>query len=305
MMGLENYLVLQNKLDLVNESRAIESHREISNFLTNTHAAKSPVIPISAQQGINIDILCKSIANMNIPKRDINSHPHMIVVRSFDINKPGEEDISNLKGGIAGGSLLRGTISIGDQIEMRPGKVVKFADGTFKCYPLRSKVVTLFSDANPLEIATPGGLIAVGTKLDPSLARGDGLKGQVIGLPGFMPPVYSLLEVSYVPMKRVVGVDEKEDAQHLADKKSTLRLKKGETVRLNVGSATVDALVVATKADLAKLSLKIPCCAELHSKLSVSKEIQQGRWRLVGVGLIQAGIETPVGDISQMSAAFK
>ena len=40
-----------------------------------------------------------------IPKRDIKSSPRMIVIRSFDINKPGGS-IDDIKGGIAGGSIL-------------------------------------------------------------------------------------------------------------------------------------------------------------------------------------------------------
>ena len=44
----------------------------------------------------------------------------MIVIRSFDINKPGTS-IEDLKGGIAGGSILQGVLKVGDDIEIRPG----------------------------------------------------------------------------------------------------------------------------------------------------------------------------------------
>lgn len=49
------------------------------------------------------------------------------------------------------------------------------------------------------------GLVAVGTKLDPSLTRQDRLVGQIIGRVGQMPPVFSALEIKYSLMKRVVG----------------------------------------------------------------------------------------------------
>ena len=48
----------------------------------------------------------------------------MIVIRSFDINKPGSE-IEKLKGGIAGGSILQGVLKVGDEIEIRPGVIDK------------------------------------------------------------------------------------------------------------------------------------------------------------------------------------
>lgn len=38
--------------------------------------------------------------------RDFTSPPQMIVIRSFDVNKPGSE-VEELKGGVAGGSILQ------------------------------------------------------------------------------------------------------------------------------------------------------------------------------------------------------
>lgn len=46
----------------------------------------------------------------------------MIVIRSFDINKPGTK-IDKLVGGVAGGSILWGILKIGDEIEIWPGIV--------------------------------------------------------------------------------------------------------------------------------------------------------------------------------------
>lgn len=40
------------------------------------------------------------------PPRDFVSPPQMIVIRSFDVNKPGSE-VDELKGGVAGGSILQ------------------------------------------------------------------------------------------------------------------------------------------------------------------------------------------------------
>lgn len=40
------------------------------------------------------------------------------------MNKPGE-DAENLKGGVAGGTILKGVLKIGDEVEVRPGIVRK------------------------------------------------------------------------------------------------------------------------------------------------------------------------------------
>ena len=52
--------------------------------------------------------------------RDFSSAPNLIIIRSFDVNKPGE-DAENLKGGVAGGTILKGVLRIGDEVEIRPG----------------------------------------------------------------------------------------------------------------------------------------------------------------------------------------
>ena len=131
-----------------------------------------------------------------VPKRLMNVSPVMIIIRSFDINKPGA-GIEALKGGIAGGSILQGVLKVGDEIEIRPGVVETGADGKMRCKPLRSRVVSLLAEDNPLLYAIPGGLIGLGTNLDPSLTIADALVGNLIGLPGKLPDVFVEIEIDY------------------------------------------------------------------------------------------------------------
>jgi translation initiation factor 2 subunit 3 len=73
-----------------------------------TVADGAPIIPISAQLKFNIDVICEYIVKkIPIPVRDFLSSPQLIVIRSFDVNKPGAE-VGDLKGGVAGGSIMRG-----------------------------------------------------------------------------------------------------------------------------------------------------------------------------------------------------
>lgn len=89
----------------------------------------------------------------------------MIIIRSFDINKPGEI-VDNLKGGVAGGTLVHGVLRLGQEIEIRPGRVYTDVQGRVQCEPYRSRIVSLNADKNQLKFAIPGGLIGVGTNLE-------------------------------------------------------------------------------------------------------------------------------------------
>ena len=65
--------------------------------------------------------------------------------------------------------------------------------------------MTLMADNNQLMYAIPGGLIAVGTKVDPQFTRSDNMVGNIIGSPDNMPPVYIEIDVMTTMLKRVVG----------------------------------------------------------------------------------------------------
>lgn len=113
-----------------------------------------------------------------VPLRDFTSPPRMIVIRSFDVNKPGCE-VADLRGGVAGGSILQGVLAVGMEVEVRPGLVSKDAEGRLTCRPIFSRIVSLFAEQNELQYAVPGGLIGVGTRIEPTLCRADRLVGQV------------------------------------------------------------------------------------------------------------------------------
>jgi len=79
---------------------------------------------------------------------------------------------------------------MGDEIEIRPGVISKTASGAVKCRPIKSLVRSLLAENNQLQYAVPGGLIGVGTQLDPTLTRADRLVGQVLGHPDKLPGVF-------------------------------------------------------------------------------------------------------------------
>ena len=106
-MKLKHILILQNKIDLIRETQAQEQHEQIVRFIEGTVAEGAPIIPISAQLKYNIEVVCEYIEKkIPVPIRDFTSEPHLIIIRSFDVNKPGSE-VDDLKGGVAGGKILR------------------------------------------------------------------------------------------------------------------------------------------------------------------------------------------------------
>lgn len=219
-------------------------------------------------------MLCEYITKkIPVPVRDFMLPPRLIVIRSFDVNKPGCE-VHDLKGGVAGGSILRGVLQVGQEIEVRPGLVSKDAEGNLTCQPIFSKIVSLFAEQNELQYAVPGGLIGVGTKIEPTLCRADRLVGQVLGAVGHLPQIFIELEVSYYLLKRLLGVRTE------GDKKAARvpKLSKNEILLVNIGSLSTGGRVVATKADLAKIVLTNPVCTEIDEKIALSRRVEK-HWR--------------------------
>ncbi|KAJ7885878.1 elongation factor Tu GTP binding domain-containing protein [Mycena olivaceomarginata] len=102
IMKLEHIIILQNKVDLIKEAQALEHQKSIAAFVKGTVAESSPIVPISAQLKYNIDAVNEYIVKrIPIPVRDFTSDPRLIVIRSFDVNKPGAE-VDDLKGGVDG-----------------------------------------------------------------------------------------------------------------------------------------------------------------------------------------------------------
>jgi translation initiation factor 2 subunit 3 len=289
IMRLKNIIILQNKVDLVKEEQAEKQHDQIKKFVAGTVADSAPIIPISAVLRYNMDIVCEYIARyLPVPMRDFTSFPRLIVIRSFDVNKPGE-DVDSLKGGVAGGSIIVGVLKVGDEIEVRPGIVSKNEDGTMLCKPIFSRIMSMYAEQNDLQYAVPGGLIGVGTKIDPTLTRADRLVGQVLGLKGHLPDVFAEVEISYYLLRRLLGVKTTDGAKQAKVQK----LAKGEVLMVNIGSTSTGGKVVkvlegANGEPVARIALTQPVCTQEAEKIALSRRVDK-HWRLIGWGEIRKG----------------
>lgn len=268
ILGIKNIVVVQNKIDLVSPEKAVENYKQIREFLKGSVAQNAPIIPISANYKSNIDMLIKAIEeHIKTPKRDASAPARMYVARSFDINKPGTA-IAKLGGGILGGSLIQGELTVGDSIEVRPGISKKVKDKE-AVEPITVKISALAAGSETVKSAKPGGLIGIGTLLDPSLTKADSLTGNLVGKPGTLPPVLSDIELEYSLLKRE-GFDNP-------------ALKMGEPLVVSVGTATTIGVITKLKGNSVFLKLKRAICAEKKSKVALCRRMGQ-RWRLAGFG---------------------
>lgn len=285
ILGFDKVIVCMNKLDLLDKAGAQRFYAKVKAFFGD----KYPIIPISAIWNCNLDVLCKKISEIPEPERKLDDPLEMIVIRSFDVNKPGC-DMKRLQGGVAGGSILSGRIRIGDEIEIRPGLINRRMGMTYR--PFRTTVTALMSDTNKLQMAEPGGLIAVGTTMDPSMFKNNKFVGQVIGTPGKMPDVYKVLRVKYEIIKKVVGLKDGTclGVDGLAEGQS-IKIQKGDELKINVNSSDVDVRV--TDIDRKKREwqlelLNLPICIQVGKRVSVSKKYGDSL-RLIGMGIVLGG----------------
>ena len=274
--GIENIVVVQNKIDLVSRERAIESHAEIKSFLEGTIAENAPIIPVSAHHDVNLDILIDAIENI-IPTPDLREKENglMYVARSFDINRPGTRP-SKLRGGIIGGSVVSGNFSEGDEIVIAPGR--KITEGNKSRWePIETKISSVQAGGLDLESVHAGGLCGIATPLDPFHTKSDNLSGQVMAKVGELPPVWETLDISLNLLKQMVSGD--------SDGENVRPLQPGEMLMLNSATATSVGVVSAVKGKNATLNLRLPICALSGTRITLSRRVGS-RWRLIGHGII-------------------
>ena len=274
--GIKNIIIVQIKIDIVDQYRAIENYKEIKAFVKGTVAENAPIIPISAQRMINVDVLLDAIQTIiPTPYRDPNLEPLMYIIRSFDINKPGTT-IDAIEGGIIGGTIAQGKFVVGEEIEIRPGIMVE-REGKTVYDPLITQIISLHSGDQEVKEATCGGLIGMGTLLDPSYSKADGLTGSIVGKTGQLPPTVTEITMQTHVLEHVVGT------------KDLLKVEKinpDETLLLHIGAAVNVGKVVNIKQNNVKVKLTRPISAMPDARVAISRKIT-ARWRLIGYGIVK------------------
>jgi translation initiation factor 2 subunit 3 len=143
--------------------------------------------------------------------------------------------------------------------------------------PIFTYISTLMSGNSSVEEVGPGGLVGVGTLLDPSLSKADNLVGSIVGKPKTLPATRTELKLKVTLLERVVGTKEMQKVEHI---------KARENLMLVVGSSVTVGTVSAAYSDAAQLLLKRPVCVEQGARVAISRMLA-GRWRLIGYGFVQ------------------
>jgi translation initiation factor 2 subunit 3 len=274
--GVKQVVVLQNKIDLIDEERAMRNYKQIKDFLKNTEYKDAPIIPVSAQHRVNIDAVIQAIQEqIPTPKRNLEESPIMLVARSFDINKPGAK-AADLKGGVLGGAIITGKLKVGDRIEVRPGRVIE-EQNQIRAKPLFTEITGIMTGGAFVKEAMPGGSIGVMTKLDPCIVKSDKLTGNLVGLPDKLPKVWYALKLRCILLERVVGSKEELKVEPI---------KLNEILMLNVNSAATVGFVTDLRKNLITCRLKLPICADAGARVTISRRIDN-RFRLIGYGIIE------------------
>ncbi|MEM3305204.1 MAG: translation initiation factor IF-2 subunit gamma [Saccharolobus sp.] len=276
IIGVKNLIIVQNKTDVVSKEEALSQYDKIKEFVKGTWAENAPIIPVSALHKINIDALLEAIENyIKTPDRDLSQQPIMLVIRSFDINKPGTL-FDSLKGGVIGGSIVQGVFKIDQEIKILPG-IRTEKQGKVSYQPIFTKISSIRFGDEEFSEAKPGGLVAIGTYLDPSLTKADSLLGSVVTLADAKVPVLWNIRIKHHLLERVVGAKE-------MLKVDPIRTK--ETLMLSIGSSTTLGVVTSVKSDELEIELKKPVAIWSKEVRCVLSRQIGGRWRIIGWGLV-------------------
>lgn len=277
-LGIEKIVVVQNKVELVSMDEAKQNYQDIKEFLKGTIGENAPVVPMSALHGVNLDVLLSALQRfIPTPDRDKLAPMQMMAARSFDINRPGTLP-SKLKGGVLGGSLLQGTAKVGDDIVLLPGLKKRMGKEKTEYIPIKTKIESIqVGSLGLVDTAEPGGLIAIQTQLDPSMARSDNLAGTIVASVGSEPPVVDEIELETHLFDSVVGIETQTDVKPITP---------NEAILLTVGTATAVGKVkkIAKKGRII-FDINPPIAINQNAKIALSRRFMK-RWRLIGYGEI-------------------
>lgn len=270
-----------NKADLVKKKEAISKMNDFEDYLKKKDI-KKPIIPLSANKEINIDVICEYICTQ-IPDQPIdylvNKDPKMIVIRSFNINKPNCK-FNELVGGVVGGSILQGVFSVGDKVKILPGLINK---NTYE--PIYTKIISINSEDIQLQKAHVSGLIGVGLDIDPSLSACDRMVGQIVLKCDEQNPennyghgIFNLLTVEL-------------------NQALSKNLKIGSNIVINYNGTNITTKIRKLKNNCVQLELSTLICVKKNSIITLSKERERGINNENNVGVILGGAKVLNGKI--------
>ena len=270
---INHLIVIQNKIDLVDKEKALENYKEIKSLLKGKYDG-AVIIPVSAQQEVNIEQIYRAIMEIPIPDRNLSGNPIFLIARSFDINKPGTTP-EKLHGAVLGGTLKQGMLKVGEELEIKPGRVIKEAN-QYLYKNVKTKILKLFNGSKEVSTLSPGGSMSIETSLDMAIGKADALGGCVASYPGKLPEITQTIKVKHSTFPEVftsLGSIKVEP------------IKVSEMLMLSINTSMTVGIVKKMKKDELELSLKIPIVPFKGDNLGIARNLNN-HWRLIGYGVV-------------------
>lgn len=269
LYDVKKLIICINKIDLVERHIVMERKEELESLLEQYNIVPYVIIPTSFNKMIGVKYVLESIMELYNPTeylKNLEMKPIFKSSRSFDINKPGT-DWNDISGGVIGGTLFSGSLKVGDTIEIRPGQVSKQKD-KYNCTPFKTVIQSIKTDNMNLDSIIPGGLIAIGTDLDPFYCKKDAMSGNIIGRVGELPSVYHTINIMGT-LVTTFGFK--------------WMPKENDSVMLSIGTRMCEARLCKKLDDVFTFELMKPVCIEDNMMIVICRTIDK-ILRIVGKG---------------------
>ncbi len=209
LLGIKHGLVVLTKLDLVDEELALLAEEDAKDLVKGTFLENAPMVRVSARTGEGIEELKKVILELsrNAGQRSVHGLLRLPVDRVFTLKGHGT---------VVAGTLISGTISTGDEIEILPQAV-------------RSSVRSIESHKQFEQQSFPGQRVAVNLR---GIEQDEAHRGNVVTHPGEFRPSY-IVDVKLTSLNR-----------------SSIKLTNLKKVRLHHYTTDVEATIAFPDRDL-------------------------------------------------------
>lgn len=275
-----------NKMDLVPKKESMKRLNKLKDFMKNTKYENAQTIPISANFGANIDVVCQYIVEcIPEPVQDCEADAEMVVIRSFNIN--GQHiPVDEIQGGVVGGSLIKGKLRLDDEVTVVPGFVVKNSTGdtSYIYQPIKTRVVSMGTGTTLLEEAVPGGLISTKLTIDPNFTSQDKLIGNII-LVGDISryKVFETFTIKYYVIHDLAKVSAE----------TSTEIHVNDLLIINCNAKNITCKVLSLKKKTMELqAMTEPICVKMNGKITLSKQTVSEGPRLIGYGNVKSGTES-------------
>lgn len=281
--GIRTVLVCLNKVDLMAKTpKKVKQKMEIlRKFIFDAEGIVVPVIPVSGTMNCNIDIIREYLCRVQIPEKDIVSNPKLFAIRSFNVNLP-KTQLNEIKGGVVGGCLQRGILTVGDELILSPGYTEKQTQLeieqtgiNWKYTPINCKILSIDSERIELNYAIPGGLIGVQLDIDPAMTGNDGTVGHMLFKP---------CEIAKFKTYEGIKLEYTKIRDH--------ELKVGDELQININANNVMCTIHDIYDKFIELDLINAICAEDGDLVTLSIITNKTSINIVGSGTIVGGIES-------------